>query len=56
MEKFILSFIETVITFGAIYLMWLLIVELFKIFGTVTILGLIAFIGVWVVWYIVSDD
>lgn len=56
MEKLIISFIETVITFGAVYLIGLLMFELFKIFGTVTILGLIAFLGVWVVWYIVSDD
>lgn len=56
MEKMLMSFIISLTTFGALYLIWLFIVELFKAFGTVSIIGLIAFIGIWIVCYLIIDE
>lgn len=56
MEKLLISFIKTVATVGILYLGGLLMFELFKMFGVVSILVSIAFIGVWIVWYLISDE
>ena len=56
MEKLLISFIITAATCCILYLIGLLMFEISKSFGPVSIIALIAFIGVWVVWYIILDD
>lgn len=56
MEKLFLSFAAAVATFGAFYLVGLLVLELFKQYGVTSILGLVAFIGLWSLCYLILDD
>lgn len=56
MDKLLLSMALAASIFGAFYLGWLLVLELFKHYGTSSILGLIAFIGLWSLCYLIMTD
>ena len=56
MDTLLISLAVATATFGAFYLGWLLVSELFKQYGVTSILGLIAFIGMWILCYLVMPD
>lgn len=52
MDKLLLSLAVATAIFGAFYLGWLLVSELFNHYGVTAILGLVAFIGTWILCYL----
>lgn len=56
MEKLFVSFVVAVGIFGVFCLGGSLVLELFKHYGTSAILALIAFIGLWILAYLIVTD
>ena len=55
-QKILLSFMHALITLELIYLAYKLVMYLYSVFGLMAVIGIIAFIGTWCVWYVIFND
>lgn len=55
-QKILLSFLHALATLGVIYFAYQLVMYLYSIFGIMAVIGIIAFIGTWCVWYVIFND